>query len=97
MRDRISRTAGDQVEIRVILAFPSLRNVKQVPASFSAFENNGGGRSAGRELSRRDEAKPLVRLRKMGIRGVYAGLRSFPPGRDWKLQISSETPLLVNG
>ncbi len=57
----------------------------------------GGGRGAGTELSGRDEAKSLVRLRKMAIGSVYAGLRSFPPGRDWKLQMSSETPLLVNG
>lgn len=41
---------------------------------------NGGGKGAGSELSRRGKAKTLVRLRKLTIRSVYAGLRSNPPG-----------------
>lgn len=53
------------------------------PIAGSRQERVGGGRGAGTELSGRDEAKSLVRLRKMAIRNVYAGLRSFPPGRDW--------------
>lgn len=39
----------------------------------------------------------MVRLRKLAIRSVYAGLRSNPPGRDWQPGASFDTPLLVNG
>ncbi len=47
---------------------------------------NGGGRGAGRQLSLRNKAKFLVRLREFPHRVVYAGLRCFPSGRDWAAQ-----------
>lgn len=49
---------------------------------------SGGGKGAGGERSRRDESKPLVRLRELWNRSDYARLRSTPPGRDCGLQVS---------
>lgn len=56
--------------------------------------DSGGGKGAGCELSPRDRANPLVRLRKRAIRFDYAGLHAFPPSRDWlsNLQSTSYRP-----
>ena len=77
--------------------FVGFCGVKRDPEWWFEILRNGGGSIAWNNFSGRGEAKSLARLRNMVFRSVYAGPRLFPTGRDWKFQMSFETPLLING
>ena len=57
----------------------------------------GGGKGAGNELSRREAEKPCVNEREVRISGIFAPLRSSPPGKDWPVLYSRLTCLRIIG
>lgn len=73
-----------------ILARPQLLGRKSVDR-LPTDPAHSGLRQDLRELSRRGEAKPLVRLRILAFKAGYAELRSLPPNRHRGLPVNLRT------